>query len=315
METDPHWLNWPRADGAAPLRGVQRRTPDDFKVTELADPPVCAAGEHRYLYVEKRERTTAEVAAQLARAFGVSTRDVGYAGMKDRRAVTRQWFSVPADDRPAPDLPDLSVLNQRRCARKLRRGELEGNGFELRLHGVSGADAAARLAQLAAQGVPNYFGPQRFGHDNLVQARAWLPRRRRERDAFRRGLYLSVLRAYLFNSVLAARLKDGTWNRCLHGETEPTGPLWGRGRPAVNEALAALELRLLDDERELLDGLEHAGLQQQRRPLVLKPRAFEWCQEAADVLYLRFSLPPGGYASSVLRELGEFSTPADTDDD
>jgi tRNA pseudouridine13 synthase len=251
---------------------------------------------------------TRRMAQNLAGLYGVAPVDVGYAGMKDKRAVTCQWFSVHT-----PLAADLActagyqVLERSRHERKLRRGQLARNAFQVCLRGVSGEGWHERLAVVAASGVPNYFGPQRFGRDNLARALDWLPqRRRRSISRFKQGLYLSVLRSYLFNEVLARRVREDSWRELLPGDVAvgsmPTAPLWGRGRSATAALAGELELAALEPHAALCDGLEHAGVQQQRRPLALVPRDLIWESEGCDV-FLRFELPPGGYATSLLAEV------------
>ena len=178
---------------------------------------------------------------------------------------------------------------------------------------VSALDA--RLQQIAEHGVPNYFGAQRFGEDNLSRAIAWLPRRRRERDAFKRGLHLSVLRSFLFNTVLSARIADGSWNTPLLAENSDagcdravaSGPLWGRGRVQASAAVIQFEQQALAEQHSIAEELEFAGLKQERRNLQLEVQNLRWSFDAQKALKLEFFLPPGGYATSVLRELGVFA--------
>ena len=281
-------------------------------------------GEHLWLHVEKTGRATRDVAGALAAAFSVPEHAVGYAGMKDKHAVTRQWFSVhtAVDTVPALAEPGLDVVAVDRHRRKLRRGELAGNAFRLRLEGVSGSGWEAALADARDRGVPNYFGPQRFGTDNLEAAQRWLEQRRRRRvAAFRRGLYLSVLRSFLFNEVLACRVAAGAWQRPVTGDVllppamrgdpadpMPTGPLWGRGRPAVDGEAAGFEEAALAPHRTVREGLEHAGLVQERRSLVLRAPDLAWSLDG-DAATLTFSLPPGTYATVLLAEAFELREP------
>jgi len=185
---------------------------------------------------------------------------------------------------------------------------------DARLRGLRGDGWAERLAQLGRDGAPNYFGPQRFGRDNLAAALAWLPERRRRRlSRFRRGLYLSVLRSYLFNEVLAARVAHGTWRQRLPGDVcdrdgRPMGPLWGRGRSTTGARAAAVEAEALAPHAALCEALEHAGLRQDRRPLQLVPEALCWHREEEDLL-VDFRLPAGAYATVLLAELAELEEP------
>jgi tRNA pseudouridine13 synthase len=310
----PHDL--PRAYPPVPIRGCVRSHPADFVVDERAAHGVDD-GDHLLLKIEKVDRTTAQVAAALAAAFDVPALDVSFAGMKDRRAVTRQWFSVrtPSDGARLRAGDGWTVLERCRRPGKLRRGELQSNAFSIRVRGLVGDRnaLAGRLAMLGRVGVPNYFGAQRFGHcaGNIVRAHAWLTARRPRPpvSAFQRGLHLSTARALLFNAVLAARVDADNWRAPLCGDVledgVPTGPLWGRGRSASRSDAAALESHALAAYSDWLSPLEHVGLKQARRPLVAMPTDLDWSLDG-DVLTLQFVLAPGQYATAVLRELGDW---------
>lgn len=241
----------------------------------------------------------------------------------------------------------LRVLAAKRHARKLPRGALAGNRFVLTLRGVE-ADAAAvdtRLAAIRERGVPNYFGEQRFGREggNLARAQAMFAGRRVRREE--RSLLLSAARSELFNRVLARRVDGGVWDRGLEGEVwmldgrrsvfgpepfdaalvarlaafdiHPTAPLWGRGELRSTGEARALELAALegDTAMRLRAGLEAAGLAQERRATRLRPAALAWEWPEPGVLQLRFALPPGTYATSVLAEIGDVSAAVDRSSD
>lgn len=225
----------PRAHGDAVLQGFFRAVPEDFIVEELDAFEPSGAGEHLLLTVRKRGMNTAHAAKRIAAWAGVAESAVGYAGMKDRHALTTQRFSVWMPGRPAPDVAllratatgsddasgeSLDVLHAAWHARKLPRGALAGNRFVLRLRNVQGDAGAidARLQAIAERGVPNYFGEQRFGRDgdNIAAALAMFRGRRMPRE--KRALLLSAARSALFNRVLARRVQDGSWDRGLDGE-------------------------------------------------------------------------------------------------
>jgi tRNA pseudouridine13 synthase len=333
----------PRAAGAAAAHGVMRSVAADFVVEEIDGFEASGEGEHLLLTVEKRGMNTSFAATRIAEWAGVAEMAIGYAGMKDRHAVTRQRFSVHLPRRVAPPLEglaseDLRVLDSAWHARKLPRGALAGNRFVLRLRAVDGDRGAVeqRLQAIAALGVPNYFGEQRFGRDggNIDNALAMFAGQRVRRD--QRGHLLSAARSRLFNRVLAARVADGSWNQALEGEVwvldgsrsvfgpevftedlaarlaafdiHPSGPLWGRGELRTAADAWARESAALGDAESLLlrEGLELAGLKQERRSLRLAVPDLAWEWRDGDSLELRFTLPPGTYATTVLAELGEF---------
>lgn len=308
---------WPHAYPASGARATLKRLNEDFIVTELPLQLPSGAGEHLWLDVEKNGANTAFVAQQLAAAAGVEERDVGYAGLKDRHAITRQWFSIYLPKGETPDLnqlqhPEFKVLSQRRHVKKLRPGDLLGNRFRIVLRDVTGDRDAieANLKAVATHGVPNYFGAQRFGHDggNVEQGRAMLAREIRVRNPKKKGIYLSAVRSFVFNEVLALRIQQGLWGKTLPGDVmdeagQPTGPLWGRGRVTTTDQAQALENGVAERHAVLCDGMEHAGLDQERRSLVASPGEMAWEWPHGDQLVITFSLPAGNYATSVLGEI------------
>ena len=306
-------LDWPRAYGGAAISGNFRTVPEDFVVDEMAVPPVADSGEHVYLLVQKRGANTAWVAQQIARLAGVRTQDIGYYGLKDRHAVTTQWFSIylgqkPEADWSALDSDEVTLLQRHRGPRKLRRGEHAGNRFAIRLRDIRGdRNRAEQVLARVAGGVPNYFGEQRFGRDggNLDLARRLAEEGGRVRKSDR-AFAMSAARSWLFNSVLAERVRSDNWQQVLPGEpeSEPSGPLWGRGRNLASDQLAELEQRVIDPWQSWCNWLEHCGLQQERRALVLRPEAFSWEWQDED-LTLQFALPVGAFATALLREVAE----------
>jgi tRNA pseudouridine13 synthase len=317
---------WPHAYPASGASATLKRLNEDFIVTELPLQLPSGEGEHLWLDIEKNGANTAFVAQQLAEAAGVNEWDVGYAGLKDRYAITRQWFSIYLPTGKAGETPDLTqlqhpefkVLSQSRHVKKLRPGDLQGNAFRIVLRDVSGDRDAieANLRAIAARGVPNYFGAQRFGFDgaNVEQGRAMLAREIRVRNPKKKGIYLSAVRSFVFNEVLALRIQQGLWGQTLPGDVmdeagRPTGPLWGRGRVSTTDEAQALENGVAERNATLCDGMEHAGLDQARRALVASPADMSWQWPQADELVLTFTLLAGNYATSVLSELLQTSEP------
>ncbi len=312
---------WPTAYPSSGASATLKLVNDDFSVAELPLRLPCGEGEHVWLEVEKNGANTAFVAQQLAEAASVQARDVGYAGLKDRHAITRQWFSIylpiGKGKGETPDLTQLQhaefrVLSQSRHVKKLRPGDLQGNRFRIVLRDVTGDRDAieANLEAVASHGVPNYFGAQRFGFGggNVTQGQAMLAREIRVRNPKKKGIYLSAVRSFVFNEVLALRIQRGLWGKALPGDVmdkagRPTGPLWGRGRVTATEHAQALESEVAERHATLCDGMEHAGLDQERRSLVASPAEMSWEWPQVDQLALGFSLPAGSYATSVLTEI------------
>lgn len=337
----------PRAHGDAVLTAGIRSKPEDFLVEEVDAFQASGSGEHLLLTVEKRGMNTTFAAKRIAQWAGIAESGIGHAGLKDRHAVTRQRFSVHLPKKIAPDLSalqsdELRVLAHDWHAKKLPRGALAGNRFVLVLRDVLGERDTIdqRLQAIATRGAPNYFGEQRFGRGggNVDAALAMFAGRRMRRD--QRSHLLSAARSQLFNRVLAARVAAGSWNRPLDGEVwmldgsrsvfgpepwsdalaqrladfdiHPSAPLWGRGAMRVVGDAADVETTALADDQSmaLRQGLEAAGLKQERRATRLRPLDMAWEWPDSATLQLRFALPPGTYATTVLAELGEISDAA-----
>jgi tRNA pseudouridine13 synthase len=329
--------------------GLTRVSEEDFRVEELPLYEPQGQGEHLYVTVEKQGRTTPEVAHELAQALGAKDRDVGTAGLKDKRAVTVQRMSVLTRAQ-VPDALRLSgngwrVLAAARHNNKLRPGHLRGNRFRIVVRGVSSdalEKARAVLARLASMGAANLYGPQRFGkrEDNAALGRAILLRETQVRDRFLRRMALSALQSELFNRCLTARIQDGLFSTAIDGdvlrkrdsgglfvggsvdaprvaasEIDPAGPLPGHSLYAAREAALEREQRVLREaeveERWFIAGGDE--MQGARRPyrIPLEDAQAEELPEAS--LALTFSLPKGSYAMTVLREVMKQPAPDDTE--
>lgn len=303
--------------------GLIKSEPADFFVAEELGFDLSGDGEHVYLHIEKTDRNTRDVVLALAEACGVKPGDIGYSGLKDKRAVTRQWFSVCwPGQKTLPKLPAFSgmqLLEQARHSKKLRSGSHRQNFFSITLRQLQGDMQSLRenIAAVKQQGVPNYFGEQRFGigGSNLADMDTFLKQAKGKQHRFKDRMRVSAMRAWLFNVVLAQRVQQQNWNRRLGGEPQdtPSGPLWGRGRPLATGELCELETAALQGYESWCEFLEHCGLQQERRPLCLYPIDFE-VEHAGDQLQLQFSLPPGGFATVVLRELCRLTTVGNGED-
>jgi tRNA pseudouridine13 synthase len=336
-------LDVPRAFGAPLGSGRLRVEPEDFVVDEDLGFVPSGAGAHVLIRVRKREANTEWVAREIARATGCRPGDVGFAGMKDRHAVTTQWFSVPSlrgaayvGDMIAALTPlkgeGFEVLEAHPHAKKLPRGALAGNRFAIRIRDVSAPDAdiAARVEAIARDGLPNFFGPQRFGR-NGANLRKISPEfsgvHPRERT-----YVLSAARSLIFNAVLTERVTDGSWCRLEPGDVanldgkgsvfvvdavddlmadrvaaldvHPTGPMWGGGQLLSVGRVQELERRIGTELSEPCALVIAAGMNQERRALRLAVRELGWERSGADVV-VRFWLTKGSFATTVLRELFE----------
>jgi tRNA pseudouridine13 synthase len=331
---------WPPAWGAIPGSALIRSCPEDFQVTEELGFELSGEGEHCFLYLQKRQLNTMELLQRLCELSGVAPGSVGFSGLKDRNAITRQWFSVGMAGRVEPDWTaletsgDVQVLEVGRHRRKLRRGVHRANRFKLVLRHVEGerTELESRLSTLRDEGVPNYFGEQRFGRNGstMEQARRWIGSRRRvSRD--KRSLYFSALRAYVFNQLLAQRVNNSDWNvvkrsdvcvlrgtrsfftcdevsedirgRVACGDIHPGLPLWGRGPASLRGKPVDGQADPLTGCNDICDFLESSGLELAWRATRLLPDDFCWqfCDDGT--LQLDFALGAGSYATALLAEL------------
>lgn len=337
MEFD---LDFPHAFGKPAQKAVLKYQPEDFIVEEIFDFNPANEGEHLYLHLRKTGENTQYLADALANFLNIKKMDVGVAGMKDRQAITTQWFScyLPGtntvfDINKFIESSNLKVelLSQVRHIQKLRRGSHQGNRFEICLRELlQNEETEQRLQLIKKHGVPNYFGEQRFGRDgsNLVQF-AQIVKQKNENEQEqqhkkqhkkRKGkkggrntnsMIMSAARSYIFNLVLGERVRQQNWQNSLEGEVllegKASGPLWGRGRSQVTGELDSLEKSVLENLQDWCNNLEHSGLAQERRPLKLLPQNFSW-QWQEDKLHLSFQLNPGEYATSVIREICQEKT-------
>lgn len=332
--------NWHYLHGEPTVSGRLKAEPEHFIVREDLGFAPGGEGEHIFLHIRKRGQNTQWIARDLAKLAGVAQRDVTWAGLKDRHAVTEQWFGVHLPGKEMPDFSplesdDVQIMAIARHNKKLKTGALKGNWFELTLTELDGeGDLDARLQAIGKRGVPNYFGDQRFGHNggNIEQARAMFGGKR-IKDRNKRSMYLSAARSYLFNLAASQRLAEGRGEQLLNGDCvmlagsqsfftlnndnplnediqarfasgdiRLSAPLWGRGRLPAEDEAGTLEQTALEGQQALMAGLEANGLKQERRALLLKPEQLSW-QRDGDRLTLSFWLPAGTYATSLVREL------------
>lgn len=320
--------DWARVSGGPLYAARIRTTPADFQVTEELGFEFTGDGEHDYLWIEKTGANTEWVTRQVANFADVPAKDVGYSGLKDRHAITKQWFSVPRWNSPdwqSLDVEGVNVLDVQRHNRKLRRGAHKANRFQivLRGEGLHGhADALEERVQLIReQGVPNYFGPQRFGRGggNVELANVWAGGSRLPRH--KRSMAISTIRSFLFNESLDVRVKDGTWNSLVPGDKanlDGTGSVF-----AVDEVDEELIRRcremdihpageLVGDgsttgRENWLAALAKARVEPGTRSLRLRVADLV-CEFHEDAVVLFFSLGRGAFATSVLREISDTTT-------
>ncbi len=339
LEVQPAW-------GGTVSSGIIRQQAEDFRVSEVPLVAPDGDGEHCWLHVQKSGSNTQWVAQQLAAYAGVKLNAVSYAGLKDRHAVTDQWFSVHLPGKPDPDWASLEhdefqILAFKRHHRKLKTGALKGNQFILKVRQVDGdvASIDTRLEQVAAGGFPNYFGPQRFGRggDNLVSAAHMFANRKRKLPRSKRSIYLSAVRSALFNQVLSARVAEHSWNelkpgdavqldgrsacfvaeqidaellqRLENGELHPTGPLCGDGESLCTGVAEVFETTQVQPYQTWIDSLTSARLDVARRALRIIPGSLTWQHENDQCLTLEFYLPAGCYATSLLAEVFNLTAP------
>ncbi|MCX4025429.1 tRNA pseudouridine(13) synthase TruD [Endozoicomonas sp. SM1973] len=335
------WLDFTelaKAHGEALAKAIFKAYCEDFVVEEVLGITPTEEGEHELLWVEKTGQNTAWVAKQLAAYAGISQRQVSYCGLKDRQAVTRQWFSLHLPGKQGPDWQQLNIdgVNIKqvvRHQRKLARGCHAGNRFVIRLREcqVDENHLTERMSRIQAQGVPNYFGAQRFGHgnNNLTRANQWFAGEWRPKKN-QQDIYWSAARAYVFNKVLNFRVENNLWNELITGdvlqfndsntlilpdkiddtakqkwqqaELIATAPLWGKGRLLSQLQVAEIETKLAKEEGLLTEGLVSGGVAMARRPLVVYPQQLAW-QQQQDSIEVSFYLPKGAYATAVVREL------------
>ncbi|WFE69751.1 tRNA pseudouridine(13) synthase TruD [Thiomicrospira sp. R3] len=333
-----HFLTLPYAYGEPTITAKLKSQNQDFIVEEQIAFELSGEGEHLWVWLEKDGENTDWVAQQLAKWAGIKLRDIGYAGLKDRHAVTRQWFSLYLPGKADPDpqhfnFDSMRILKTTRHQRKLQTGGLSGNRFILALRDVTGdkIELESRLKQIQQQGVPNYFGEQRFGRNenNLVMAQRLFDGELTRLKPAQRSLYISAARSYLFNLIVAKRVEQACWNKAVGGDVfqlegsdkwfvddgsvdlaqrvvdldiHPTAPLVGAGDLPSQHQAKQLEQSVLDHNQAWMSGLADIGLKQDRRALRVLPQEMAWQWLDADSVQISFTLRPGSYATMVIRE-------------
>lgn len=330
----------PYAYGGPLATASLKKVTEDFIVNEILSFLPNGEGEHAYLYIQKTNLNTEDVVKILAKHANVTRRSVSFAGMKDRNAVTQQWFSVHLPGLPDPDWTEINndnllIKEVVRHQRKLKRGAIKENQFLITIRDVNiDKDAVLmRLDEIIYHGIPNYFMEQRFGFkaNNLSLAYRLFSQNKKIKDRNKRGILLSSVRSYLFNQVLSQRIKDKTWSTAVEGDafvlngtrnffecneiTEEiterlkekdihvSGPLFGKGKEAVFDKTLLLESEIMQNNQVFCNGLLKEKLESSRRSLrtVVKDLRVDYPQE--NQIFLSFKLPSGSYATAVIREL------------
>lgn len=320
--------------------GLLKANPEDFLVVEDLGFEPDGEGEHILVRILKNGCNTRFVADALAKFLKIHAREVSFAGQKDKHAVTEQWLCARVPGKEMPDLTQFQlegcqVLEYARHKRKLRLGSLKGNQFTLVLREVKGRDEVeARLQAIVDRGVPNYFGSQRFGigGSNLQGALRWAESGAPVRDRNKRSFWLSAARSALFNQIVSERLKKPDFNQVVDGdalqlsgrgswfvasveeqatlqarvdarELMITAALPGSGDWGTQRDALAFEHTVLAEETALQSLLEREKVEAARRAMLLYPQQMSWNWWDDVTVELRFWLPAGSFATSVVREL------------
>jgi len=337
MPADFSIPEWSYAYGGPSGTGDIKTIHNDFIVEEILPFTAEGSGEHVFLQIDKCGENTEYVARLLARFAGVRQRDIGFAGLKDRHARTIQWFSIWLPGKQEPDwsqvqTENITILQITRHTRKLKRGVIAANQFKIRIRNWQGDSAKAKnqLQLIRQQGFPNYFGNQRFGRQgqNVNKALALFQGRKVKRE--QRSIYLSAVRSYLFNLILAKRVTLSNWNQLLSGDVcqldhshsifkvesvdqslherikkgdiHSTAVMYGKGEFETSEEAGAIEKAIISKTPELVNGLLKYGLAAERRALRAMPEQLSWQFEDSNQWLLCFRLPAGSYATALLRE-------------
>lgn len=310
---------------------------DDFEVEEIPAYEPSGSGDHLYLWIEKRDLSAEYFVRQLGQRLGIPSGDIGTAGLKDRRAVTRQWVSVPKVAEPRLNQVDgdgVRVLTVTRHANKLKPGHLRGNRFRILIRDGENLDRVAPILDRVRElGLPNYYGPQRFGRDGETAANGLRMIRGERLNAppFRLKLYLSAIQSLLFNDCLARRIADGLFRTVLDGdvmmkwpfggiftaedvpaeqarfdrrETVTAGPMFGKKTFAAKAAAAKREAAVLRDNDLTESSFDRTGkwMSGTRRHNLVYVDELASTVEATG-LRLTFALPAGSYATVLMKEV------------
>ncbi|MWN04758.1 tRNA pseudouridine(13) synthase TruD [Gilliamella sp. Pas-s95] len=326
--------------GKPTTTGQYKQQYEDFVVTEELGFELTGDGEHVLVFLQKLDCNTVFVAEQLAKYVGIPAKLVSYAGLKDRQAVTEQWFSLHMPGQQTPDfsafdLAGCKILTVTRHNKKLKIGALKGNYFKIRLRNLSDqSEIESKLALIKQHGVPNYFGEQRFGRDenNITQAIKWASGEISVKDRKKRSFYLSAARSAIFNDIVSQRITQnlhqtvldgdilqlaqrGSWfvaqpdeltvlqQRLENAELNITAPLLGDSPLGTLYKALEFEQKCLKNWSEFNDLFKKERVETARRSLLLRAEQLNWQWLDSCTLELDFYLSSGCYATSVIREL------------
>ena len=326
--------------GKPTTHGLYKQQYEDFMVIEELGFELTGEGEHVLVYLEKKDYNTIFVAEQLAKYVGISAKNVSYAGLKDRQAITQQWFSLHLPGKETPDFTQFNltgcrILQINRHNKKLKIGALKGNRFKIVLRNISDKQAIeSKLNLIKKHGVPNYFGEQRFGRDqnNITQAIKWASGEISVKDRKKRSFYLSAARSVIFNQIVSQRIeqnieqtvldgdilqlsKSNSWflskteellllqQRLQNGEINITAPMVGDSPLSTTSIALEFETNCLKRWSCFEQLFKKERMETSRRSTLLRPEELKWQWVRDNNIEISFYLPSGCYATSVLREL------------
>ena len=308
--------------------------PCDFKVYENLKYSFAGVGEHYVYKVRKTGENTQFVANELARFANTNPKNIGFAGLKDRHAVTEQWFSiyVPKNrefslDKFQKSYTNIQIIEKNKHNKKIKKGDVSYNTFNIKIRNISNLDdVVKKINFVKTSGFPNYFGPQRFGKDNAnIQSALELNQRRVSKNL--KSIYLSAIRSYFFNEILSERIHRNIHRTELDGDfylkakdfednqfmldylqdTQDksfflTGSLLGDNRPEKINDIGLLENGIISKNRDLFNIIKCNRMQLSQRLLIIKPMNLSYYIDL-DSICIKFDLPSGVYATSLMREL------------
>jgi len=332
--------------GAAKISGVIKTSVADFLVDEILGFEPSGEGEHLFLRIEKTGLSTHELIDQIALDFNIKPRDVGYSGLKDKHAITRQWLSLhlagQMQSMTIPETSSYKILEQGWHAKKLKPGSHRSNRFEVLIREVDsfGETTQQQLELIREKGMANYFGQQRFGvsDDNVSRALQVFANARKTRklSRTRKGIYLSALRSELFNQILSARIGRDIWNKPVEGDVfmlsgsqsifqeeitdeiigrfslfdiSSTASLFGEGENRLNFQALEIEQTIFKENAEICDCLLRLKAKLHRRPIRIQVKNLEVDYQSANKLInIKAELPRGSYFTSLLNHFVDFGT-------